>query len=314
MQNEPGVISTHDKIALGDLLVKAGPDEIEVSSFVSPRWVPQLGDAAEVFAGLGKLHRQGGWGVRAGVWSALVPNEKGMDAALEVNRAAGTQLIDKVAVFTAASETFSRRNTNASIAETIERFKPVVAEAANDGLETRAYISCAIACPYEGPTPPEHVADVAVRLADLGVTELDLGDTIGAGTPETVRDMLACVSKRLISPDTPSVGYRQFPRLTLHFHDTFGRAADCVRAGLDMGVRSFDGSVAGLGGCPYASKTLPDGTVQRAPGNISTELLVRTVHEAGYKTGVDLDALAHAAEFARSIVARSRESAGGACA
>jgi hydroxymethylglutaryl-CoA lyase len=303
LQNEAGVIATADKVKLVDLLVKTGVNEVEVSSFVSSKWVPQLGDAAEVFTGAGKIYRYGGWGVRGCVWSALVPNEKGMAAALQVNCDAGTQLVDKVAVFTAASETFSRKNTNASIAETIERFRPVVANAIESGLEVRGYISCAIACPFEGPIDPERVADVGLELLTLGVQELDFGDTIGAGTPESVTRMLNVFSKRFNERPMPAMA----PRGTLHLHDTFGRAADCVRAALDLGVRSFDGSVAGLGGCPYASTP-----GKRAPGNISTELLVRTVEDAGYETGVDHDALARAAEFARSIVAKSRAAVGGA--
>jgi hydroxymethylglutaryl-CoA lyase len=306
LQNEAGVISTADKILLADLLIKSNVDEVEVSSFVSAKWVPQLGDAAEVFAGLGKLHRCGGWGVRGGVWSALVPNEKGMAAAMDVSRAAGTQLIDKIAVFTAASETFSRKNTNASIAETIERFKPVVAMALEHDLEIRGYISCAIACPFEGPIDPARVARVAVDLINLGVSDLDIADTIGAATPETLAAMLDVVGTAIRANTAGPFGYPSVPTLTLHLHDTFGRAADCVRTALDLGIYSFDGSVAGLGGCPYASKKLPDGTIQRAPGNISTELLVRTVHGAGFETGVDLDALARAADFAREVVARSR--------
>src|SRR5262245_12008243 len=209
--------------------------------------------------------------------------------------------IDKVAVFTAASETFSRRNTNASIAETIERFRPVVKDAVDSRFDLRAYLSTVIACPFEGPINPEAAAAWAFVLYDLGIPEIDLGDTIGAATPETVRALLAAVDRRMSDEGAT-------PTITLHFHDTFGRAADCVRTALDMGVRSFDGSVAGLGGCPYASKTLPDGTIQRAPGNISTELLVRTIHDAGHQTNVDLDKLAQAAAFAQEIVAKSRAS------
>ncbi|MFN0010605.1 MAG: DUF559 domain-containing protein [Phycisphaerales bacterium] len=234
--------------------------------------------------------------------SALVPNERGLDTCLAANAAAGGPLLGKVSVFTAASETFSRKNTNASIAETIERFKPVISRAHEAALLVRGYLSCIIRCPFEGDIAPGAVAECSGRLLELGVDELDLGDTIGAGTPETVRVMLDAVSR--VCPLNGS----RVP-LTLHLHDTFGQAAACVLAALDMGVRSFDGSAAGLGGCPYASTTKPDGTVQRAPGNISTELLVRTIHSAGYTTGVDLAALDEAAAFARQIVATARAAA-----
>lgn len=290
LQNEPGVIAPADKARLVLLLAATGVDEIEVSSFVSPRWVPQLGDAAEVFRLLGERLFEGGPG-GVPLLSALVPNEKGLAAALEVNRAARRRLIGKVAVFTAASETFSRRNTNASIGQTLERFAPVIAGAHAEGLLVRGYVSCVIACPFEGPIAPGAVARVCEGLAGLGVDEIDLGDTIGAGTAESVRALLEA---------WPGRGAGGVPT-TLHLHDTFGRAAECVRAGLEMGIRSFDGSVGGLGGCPYA------GTPERpAPGNIATELLVRTVEEAGYATGVDRGALAAASDFARGVVSAAR--------
>lgn len=304
LQNEPGIIPTESKVELVRLLCETGVDEVEVSSFVSPKWVPQLGDAEAVFAALKKILplRQGGWGVRGPVLSALVPNDKGADALLAVNEAAGTQIVDKVSVFTAASETFSKRNTNATIAEAIERFRIVVQKIGNTPLAKRGYISCAIACPFEGDIPPLRVAEVALHLNEIGFEEIDLGDTIGAGTPETVRDMLTEVGKTFAQRAPRFAdGSWAVPILTLHLHDTFGRAADCVKAALDVGIRSFDGSVAGLGGCPYA------GTPgKRAPGNISTELLVRTIQNAGFKTNVDMDKLNTAAEFARTIVAKSR--------
>lgn len=298
LQNEPGVIPTAEKVRLVELVAQTGVDEVEVSSFVPARWVPQLGDARDVFSALRKLDK------RSMEFSALVPNLKGFEAALGVNEEAGTGLIDKVAVFTAASETFSQRNTNATIAETIERFREVVERNWHSSrpVGVRAYISCAIACPFEGPIDPERVAEVAESLATAILPdEIDLGDTIGAGTPATVKAMLAAVQRRL-----RKLGGKGQVGLTLHLHDTFGRAGECLRVALGMGVRSFDGSVAGLGGCPYASKP-----GKRAPGNVSTELLVRTVHEAGYETGVDLDRLAVAAEYARSIVSKARAQAAG---
>jgi len=287
LQNEQGVIPTMDKVELIRLLCQTGVDEVEVTSFVSPKWVPQLADALEVCASLHPLLETGP------LLSVLVPNEKGLDAAVGVN--ARGRVLSKVSVFTAASETFSKKNTNATIAETLERFRPVVALAHNEELLVRGYISSAIACPFEGAIAPQAVAKVSRRLVDLGVDEIDLGDTIGAGTPETVRAMLSAVRTELGDAWLPA------DRLTLHLHDTFGRAAECVTAALDVGVRSFDGSVAGLGGCPYASTP-----GKRAPGNISTELLVKTVHDAGFATGVDMAKLEAAAAFARGIVAKSR--------
>ena len=287
LQNESGVIPTADKVRLVELLSKTGVDEVEVSSFVSVKWVPQLGDAAEVFASLPDQ--------ASPVLSALVPNDRGMQGVLDVNFRAGRKQLSKIAVFTAASEMFCSKNTNASIAETIERFKPVVEIARREQLEIRGYISCVIACPFEGPIAPERVAAVARMLADIGIQEVDLGDTIGAGTRESVRAMLAAVEGEL------GADWMRHDKVTLHLHDTFGRAPECVKAALELGITSFDGSVAGLGGCPYASTP-----GKRAPGNISTETLVRTIHDAGFTTGVDVAALEVAAAFAREIVATSR--------
>lgn len=293
LQNEAGVITTAEKVTLIELLCATGVDEVEVTSFVSPKWVPQLGDAAEVFKRLIEMDH----GHQKVVFSALVPNERGMMSAEEFGRM--PSLLEKVSVFTAASETFAHKNINASIAESLQRFEPIIGRAKHlcggGRVPVRGYISCAIACPFEGPIAPAAVADVAQRLVALGVDEIDLGDTIGAGTPENIRAMLTAVRKVL----HPAMWRAQ--SLTLHLHDTFGRAAECVRAALDLGVRSFDGSVAGLGGCPYASTP-----GKRAPGNISTETLVRTVHDAGYQTGVDIDKLEIAASYARDMVARSR--------
>lgn len=321
LQNEPGHIPAADKARLVELLAAAGVDEIEVSSFVSPKWIPQLGDADEVFSQISDLKSQISNPesepptsesnkphtyeppAQAGrdeshpplTFSALVPNEQGMRAALAVNERAGFRLIDKVAVFTAASETFSQRNTNGSIEQTIRRFEPVIALAHEHDLDVRGYISCIVTCPFEGPIDPRAAAAVVNQLVEVGVDELDLGDTIGRATPETItaaiNEVLAVVGKDWLDPLS----------FTLHLHDTFGRAAECVRAAIDLGVRSFDGSVAGLGGCPYASTPQ-----RRAPGNIATETLVRTIHEAGYETNVDLARLAEAAEFAAHIAECAR--------
>lgn len=289
LQNEPlmpdgSAIPTGDKASLIHALSATGADEIEVTSFVSAKWIPQLGDAADLCR---LIARDKPLGLSM---SALVPNERGMRALLEANESVGTKLIDKASVFTAASETFSRKNTNATIDETIERFGPVVSLARERGLAVRGYVSCVIACPFEGVVTPEAVLDVCVKLLDLGVDEIDLGDTIGAGSMETMGAMLACVTSEIPAE-----------KLVLHLHDTFGRAPECVRAALAMGLRSFDGSAAGLGGCPYAST--PE---RRAPGNIATDLLVRTIHAEGYETGVDLDRLAQASRLAREITAGAR--------
>ncbi|MEM8757123.1 MAG: hydroxymethylglutaryl-CoA lyase [Planctomycetota bacterium] len=288
LQNEPLIdgrpIATERKADLVRAAAAAGVDEVEVTSFVSPKWVPQLGDADE-------LCRQLQGAKPDGVsFSALVPNSRGMESLLAVNRAAGTTLIDKVSVFTAASETFSQKNTNASIDETLERFAPVLAAAREHGLSTRGYISCAYECPFEGRIDPAAVAGVCERLTELGVDEVDLGDTIGKATPESTAELLQRVSAAV------PIG-----RVVLHLHDTFGTAAACVAPALDAGVRSFDGSVGGLGGCPYASV---EG--QRAPGNIALRSLVSAVVDAGGSTKVDLDNLAAAEMVASGLVGASR--------
>jgi hydroxymethylglutaryl-CoA lyase len=257
LQSQARQIPTDVKIAFVDALSATGLDEIEVSSFVSPKWVPQLADAAEVFRGIRRVP-----GV---VYSALVPNQTGLERAI----AAG---VDKIAVFTAASETFSRRNTNAGIAETIERFRPVVAGA---GRPVRGYVSTAFHCPYEGPIPPSRVLPVAEALLELGCEELSIGDTIGKATPDEVRGLLELLLPRL----GPS------HRLALHFHDTFGQATANALAAHAMGVTIFDASAGGIGGCPYAPG---------APGNVATEALVAAFPG---RTGIDLELLRAAARL-----------------
>jgi hydroxymethylglutaryl-CoA lyase len=264
--------------------------------------VPQLGDASEVIGSLWDRRESGRFAPRGKlpVFSALVPNKIGFEQLDLLWGEYDIDLVSKVSVFTAASETFNRKNTNVSIAESIERFKAVMGMIGRTHLplRVRGYVSCAIACPFEGPIAPEKVADVVLQLIDIGVDEIDLGDTIGAGTPESIARLLDVLRACLPADDA---NWWDAERMTLHLHDTHGRAADCVRKALDLGIRSFDGSVAGLGGCPYASTP-----GNRAPGNISTETLVRTVNEAGYETGVDLDALSRAADFAREVVAKAR--------
>jgi len=252
LQNEAAVIPTDAKVAFVDLLGKTGVSEIEVSSFVSPKWVPQLADAEEVFK---RIRREPGV-----VYSALVPNEKGLERA----RAAG---VDKIAVFTAASETFNRKNINASIAESIERFRPVIRDA---GVPVRAYVSTAFWCPYEGKVAPAAVADVVRRLADLGAGEISIGDTIGKAVPDEVRALLGL----LLPSPVP---------LALHFHDTYGHAVENALCGWkEFGIEAFDASAGGLGGCPYAPG---------ASGNVATEALARALPG----TGVDVEAVRRAA-------------------
>lgn len=283
LQNEAAPIATERKVALVRALCAAGVDEVEVSSFVSPKWIPQLGDAAAVFEALRDLRALSEG--RRPVFSALVPNEKGLDAALEVNQRAGFALIDKVSVFTAASETFSQKNTNAAIAQTLERFAPVLTRAKAQGLLVRGYVSCVIACPFEGAIGPAKVAEVSKPLRDMGADEIDLGDTIGAGTPATVGAMLDAVGEHV-----PAAA------ITLHLHDTFGQAGACVERALAWGVRSFDSAAGGLGGCPYASTP-----GRRAPGNIDTQLLVRVARAHGYRCDVDDAAMEAAAALARGM-------------
>lgn len=296
LQNEAGVVPTADKVRLIEALAQAGVDEIEATSFVSPKWVPQLGDAAEV---LDSLRHDSVWARREDrpAMTVLVPNERGFERAKAFH---SPEFPLKIAVFTAASETFNQKNTNATIAESIERFRAFLPEAFDLGMRVRLYVSTVVACPYEGRIAPEQVRRVCDQLVDLvgndrierGVAEFDLGDTIGAADANDMRALL----NQFIDMERGG--------LVIHLHDTFGRAAECVKAALDAGVRSFDGSVAGLGGCPYA------GTKEKpAPGNISTELLVRTIHDAGFETNVDLEQLAAAAALARAIVGRARASA-----
>lgn len=266
LQNEARRIATADKIRLVDLLSEAGFAKIETSSFVSPKWVPQMADAAEVFAGIRRRP-----GTR---YTALTPNLKGYQAA----RAAGA---DEVAVFAAASESFSQKNINCSIAESLTRFAPVLEAAGADGVPVRGYVSCVTDCPYEGRVAPEAVAGVARALIDLGCYEISLGDTIGHGTPETVTAMLKAVLTLV-----PAA------RLAGHFHDTKGLALENIEAALAHGLRVFDASVAGLGGCPFAPG---------AAGNVATEAVAAMLTRKGLTTGLDIDALARAAAFARSL-------------
>jgi len=266
LQNEPRPIPAAAKVALVDCLTRAGFRRIEVASFVSPKWVPQMADGAQVLAGIRRAP-----GVR---YAALTPNLRGYLAA----RAAGA---DEVAIFASASEGFSRANLNCGVEESLARFAPVAQAARDDGMAMRGYVSVVTDCPYDGPTPPAAVARVVARLRDLGCYEVSLGDTIGQGRPETVAAMLGAVLNEL----PPG-------RLAGHFHDTTGRALANIEASLALGLRVFDAAVGGLGGCPYAPG---------AAGNVATERVAARLAELGYETGLDRAVLAEAAALARGM-------------
>jgi len=266
LQNEQGVVSTAEKIRFIDLLSAAGFAAIEATSFVSPRAIPQLADAAEVMAGIVRRPTTR--------YSALVPNVKGMERAL----AAGVQ---EVAVFTGASETFVQHNINTSIAGSVANFRPVVALAREAGVRVRGYISTAFGCPYEGAVTPEAVAKVAGMLMELGMDELSIGDTIGVATPNQVVAVTQALT--LIVP---------IERLAMHFHDTRGTALANVLAALQLGITVFDSAAGGLGGCPYAPG---------ASGNLATEDLLYLLHGLGIETGVDLDAVVAASRYLASV-------------
>jgi hydroxymethylglutaryl-CoA lyase len=256
LQNEPNPIPTATKIALIERLAATGLPVVEATSFVSPKWVPQLADAAEVYAGIAK---------RPGVdYPVLVPNVQGYERA----RACG---VASIAVFTAASEAFNRRNINASIDESLVRIRDVTERARADGVPVRGYVSTVLGCPYQGEVPVADVVRVARALVELGCHEISLGDTIGVGTPRRARAML-----RAVASEVP------VERLAVHYHDTRGQALANVYASLEEGVRVVDASVAGLGGCPYA---------RGATGNVATEDVVYLLAGLGVATGVDLDAL-----------------------
>jgi hydroxymethylglutaryl-CoA lyase len=274
LQNEAQPIAAATKIELVRRLQDAGLREIEVTSYVSPKWVPQMADAAEVMAGIERRP-----GVR---YSVLTPNLKGFEGAL-AGRA------DEIVVFGAASEAFSRRNINCSIGESIERFRPVVQAALDHGIRVRAAVSCAVGCPYQGEVSPDEVERVVMGMKSLGVQHCGIADTIGVGTPRKVQ---AAMERAL----------KHFPlhEVSGHFHDTYGQAVANVYACLEMGVHIFDTSVAGLGGCPYA---------KGATGNVGTEDVVFMLHGMGIDTGIDLDALVDtgawiSAQLGRPPVAR----------
>ncbi|AUN32155.1 hydroxymethylglutaryl-CoA lyase [Niveispirillum cyanobacteriorum] len=257
LQNEKTLVPLATKVELVNRLSATGLSVVEAGAFVSPKWVPQMADSAEVMQAIAR---------KPGItYPVLVPNEKGLEAALAVG-------VTEVAVFGAASEAFSQKNINCSIAESLDRFRAVIDRARLSGVKVRGYVSCVLGCPYEGAVDPGKVAEVAARLMAMGCYEVSLGDTIGVGNPRAARAML-----KRVAEDVP------MGRIALHFHDTYGQALANILACIELGARVFDGAVAGLGGCPYA---------KGASGNVATEDVLYMLNGMGLSTGVDLDALA----------------------
>lgn len=256
LQNQKTIISTAQKVALVNALSKSGLERIEVTSFVSPKWVPQLADAADVMTSMMRSS-----GVR---YCVLTPNLKGMERALAVRP-------DEIAIFTSASEGFCQHNMNCAIKDSLSQFEPVIDLANENAIPVRGYVSCAIDCPYDGPIKPHQVSHVAAALQALGCYEISLGDTIGSGTPEKIKQMLDAVLT-LVPAE----------KLAGHYHNTNGQALENIKVSLDKGLRNFDSAIGGLGGCPYAPG---------AKGNVATEHLVSWLHAAGFDTGIDLQTL-----------------------
>ena len=269
LQNESNFVSTEDKVRLIDLLSATGLCYIESASFVSPKWVPQMADGADVLA---RIKRKKGV-----VYAALTPNLKGYEDALLAKT-------DEVAVFASASETFSRKNINCSIDGSLARYELVCRKAARDGVPMRGYVSCAVTCPYEGPVAPEAVSRVATSLIRMGCREISLSDTISMATPDHINTLLDTILDNIPAE-----------KIAGHYHDTSGRALDCIRASLDRGVRVFDSSAGGAGGCPFA----PD-----AKGNVATHEVVNMLEAEGYTTGIDSRALQKATIFIERILGR----------
>ncbi|AJG17607.1 hydroxymethylglutaryl-CoA lyase [Cupriavidus basilensis] len=273
LQNEKAMVPTEVKVDLINRLSDAGFVNIEAASFVSPKWVPQMADGADVMA---RIQRRPGT-----LYSVLTPNMKGFEGAVAASA-------DEVVIFGAASEAFSQKNINCSIAESIERFAPVAAAAKEKGLRLRASISCALGCPYQGEVPVHAVVDVVRRMRDLGCDEIDIADTIGVGTPGRVQEVMHAVAA-------------EFPidRLSGHFHDTYGQALSNILASLQVGISIFHASVAGLGGCPYA---------KGATGNVATEDVLYMLHGMGIHTGVDLEQVVRAGDFISQSIGRANSS------
>ena len=276
LQNEPGEVPTAVKIELIERLADAGLPAVEATAFVSPKWIPQMADHTEV---LERIRRKQGVS-----YPVLTPNLKGFEAA----RAAGAT---EVAIFGAASEAFSKKNINCSIAESLERFGPVVGAAKKENIAVRGYVSCVLGCPYEGQIKPERVAEVAAALYEMGCYEVSLGDTIGTGTPGRTKAMIEACARRV-----------PIEKLAGHYHDTYGQALANIYASLELGVTTFDASVAGLGGCPYAAG---------ASGNVATEDVVYMLNGLGVRTGVDLDRLVDIGEWICGILRKEPTSKAG---
>ena len=263
LQNERNFINTSDKIKLVNLLSNSGIRKIETASFVSSKWVPQMADGEEVMAGIQR---------KSGVsFTALTPNEKGLERAIKAR-------VDEIAVFGSASEGFSKANINKSVIESLETFRPIVKAAP---MPVRGYISCITDCPYDGPTNPAEVIKVAEELLDMGCYEISLGDTLGSANPDNTEKLLSELLSVFETED-----------LALHFHDTQGKAIENINVSLDFGISTFDSSIAGLGGCPYAPG---------AKGNVSTEVVIEFLESKGLRTGVEKKKIKEAAEFARSL-------------
>ena len=276
LQNEKGEVPTAIKLELIERLADAGIRSVEATAFVSPKWIPQMADHTEV---LERIRRKPGVS-----YPVLTPNLKGFEAA----KAAGAT---EVAVFGAASEAFSKKNINCSIAESLERFRPVVDAAKSASIRVRGYISCVVECPYEGQVKPEKVAEVAGALYDMGCYEVSLGDTIGAGTPRKTQSMIEACMKRVPAQ-----------KLAGHYHDTYGQALANIYASMELGIATFDSSVSGLGGCPYA---------KGASGNVATEDVVYMLHGLGIETGIDLDKLVETGAWISAYLKREPGSKAG---